>query len=1045
VVLAPYGEPAVRALADVLADAKDGDPLRPVTVVVPSALAGITLRRHLATMGIAGGAGLLAVGFVGFRELADRLGATDLAAAGRRPLDPLRASAILATVLAADPGPFAGLVGDPTTIDSLLATFHDLAGLTGGELAALGRGSERAAQVVRLHAAFRHATSGLVDGHEVVRAAAAAVPLGTPVLDELGVVVLHLPRRLDREELALVGALAAAGRVRAIVGRTERGHADEPAEQLVAQLAGVGLAPTGVQDGSGARLDLDGTRIVRAPDPAEETRHAVRVVLDHLARGVAPERIAVVSRTRSPYTVLAHEELEAAGIQHSAPAPVQLAQSVAGRTLLSLLRWPGGGHRRDDLMRMLRDAPIHDPVAGRHVRPDRWDRRAREAGVVAGLEQWRARLAAFRVRRESAAWHDAGEDAEERTARAVADIDALGAFVERLAEDVDPGGRRGWAQLARWARRLLDTYLDKAALSENDMVLDVLDRFVELEGVGAPPDAEAFLVALEHELARRAGGVGRLGHGVYVGFVGDVVGADLDLVVGLGVSAGTFPPAPARDALLPDRERAALGPALAPRGATRAEEERDAWAALAAAPARVLTFPVADPRSQRARPPAPWLLGVLGELRDEPVYGVDVPRLRDDPRTADWYVDLQSFEWHLAEGGEPATPTERDVADLVAAVRSGLDVDALPAVHAAGLGRAMGAARARATGELGEWTGQVGPRPSLADDLSHPRSPTSLQEWASCPFRYFLSRSLRVGALEDPADVETISAADRGSLVHEVLERFVAERLGRHGGAGWDADDREALLRIADAVEAGYRDVGRTGRPLLWGAEWRALRRHLGRILDHDEEHTKSRAVAPSEVEHPFGDGVVPPVVVELDGSRTLRFGGRIDRVDRSADGRRLVVLDYKTGRSDGYKVLDKARDDHDIVARGTLLQLPIYALAARDLHPDAEEVEAYYWFVGQRGVIEMKGGPIDAEADARFRDVLNTIVSGIEAGLFPARPGNDAWYPSRGPTFASCMFCDYDAVCSSGRGEQWVELREAPELARYVALAEGPVPGEEP
>jgi hypothetical protein len=186
-------------------------------------------------------------------------------------------------------------------------------------------------------------------------------------------------------------------------------------------------------------------------------------------------------------------------------------------------------------------------------------------------------------------------------------------------------------------------------------------------------------------------------------------------------------------------------------------------------------------------------------------------------------------------------------------------------------------------------------------------------------------------------------------------------------------------------------------------------------------------------------------VVVELDGSRTLRFGGRIDRVDRSADGRRLVVLDYKTGRSDAYKVLDKARDDHDIVARGTLLQLPIYALAARDLHPDAEEVEAYYWFVGQRGVIEMKGGPIDAEADARFRDVLNTIVSGIEAGLFPARPGNDAWYPSKGPTFAYCMFCDYDAVCSSGRGEQWVELRDAPELARYVALAEGPVPGEEP
>ncbi|MEY2589027.1 MAG: hypothetical protein QOJ67_1011, partial [Acidimicrobiaceae bacterium] len=71
-LLAPYGEGTTRALAAVLSQAKDGDPLRPVTVVVPSALAGITLRRRLATEGIAGGAGLVAVGFIAFPELAQR-------------------------------------------------------------------------------------------------------------------------------------------------------------------------------------------------------------------------------------------------------------------------------------------------------------------------------------------------------------------------------------------------------------------------------------------------------------------------------------------------------------------------------------------------------------------------------------------------------------------------------------------------------------------------------------------------------------------------------------------------------------------------------------------------------------------------------------------------------------------------------------------------------------------------------------------------------------------------------------------------------------
>jgi hypothetical protein len=249
------------------------------------------------------------------------------------------------------------------------------------------------------------------------------------------------------------------------------------------------------------------------------------------------------------------------------------------------------------------------------------------------------------------------------------------------------------------------------------------------------------------------------------------------------------------------------------------------------------------------------------------------------------------------------------------------------------------------------------------------------------------------------------------------------------------------LLEIADGVEAEYRELGRTGRPLLWQADWTALRRHLGRVLDADEHYAKQQQVAPGSVEHGFGDGSVEPVSVELEDGRTLRFGGRIDRVDRSADGRRLIVLDYKTGSSYGYDVLDKGHKDHDIVGRGTKLQLPIYALAARALHPDAEEVDAYYWFIGQRGTIEMKGGPIDAAADARFRDVLGTVVGGIEQGLFPARPGADEWRPGRGPTFSNCVYCKFDSVCSTARGEQWLQVRERPELAAYVELSEGPAP----
>jgi RecB family exonuclease len=349
------------------------------------------------------------------------------------------------------------------------------------------------------------------------------------------------------------------------------------------------------------------------------------------------------------------------------------------------------------------------------------------------------------------------------------------------------------------------------------------------------------------------------------------------------------------------------------------------------------------------------------------------------------------------------------------------------------------AASARARGDFGAWSGSVGRWPQLADDLRHPRSPTGLQQWATCPFSYFLAKVLGLRELEDPGEAETISPMDRGTLVHTILERFFRERLGRHADAAWTKADEDELLRVADDVEGMFRARGLTGRPLLWKAEWAALRRHLRRILDADGRDERLVGVAPAEVELAFGyEGESAAVQIDLGDGRQLRFGGRVDRIDRSPDGRRLVVLDYKTGSAKQYGVIDADHAEHDIVARGTLLQLPIYALAAKARFPEADEVAAYYWFIGQRGAIEMKGGPVDAAATERFESVVRTIVDGIEDGLFPARPGEDDWRPSTGATHRNCYYCEFDQLCSSTRGEQWLSIRSRDELAPYVELAEG-------
>jgi RecB family exonuclease len=1033
VIVAPYGAPAQRALTDFVDEAKLESPLAPVTIVVPSALVGITVRRGLAASPHGSRRGIVAVDAIGLRALAERLGARRLAATRSRALHPIEAAATCRAILRARPGWFAPAAQHAATADALVAAFDELRELDATALDALAQRGPRGADVVRLAREYWNATATTSSDHDMLVAAARAVRDGDHVVDEVGTIVLYAPRRFTASESDLLRALVERDRLRIVLTVTGRDDADIPARELADHLRGLGVAVPAWPDGPDA--DAAVADVIRAADPTDEARAAVREIVAYLRGGGAPERVAVVSRVRSPYALTVHDQLASFDILHSAPGALRLSQTLTGRTLLALLEWPRDDYRRDALMRVLRAAPVRD-ASGAYVRADQWDSVARRAGVVAGLDQWRSRLATSRRHRLERIERLVDDDESPGSDWRLVAHDELLAFVEQLVLDTDPTDRRTWRAWAHWARDLIERYLGDehavAGWADDDRrshvaVLDTLDELGRLDAIAAPRDADEFFDALEHALRGSTGRVGRFGQGVFVGSLADVVGADLDLLVIVGLSEGTFPPRPRIDAVLDDNDRAAVG--LHAAGNTIAEERRDAWAAVASARRTVVTFPVADPRAERARHPAPFVLELVSERLGRRVDGGSLAVLRDAVDAGDWFTDLRSFAWWAQEGNAPATPDELEIGALASTPREGLD--GAPVVDAMHIGPGLMAARARAEGVFDAYTGSVGLRPALADDLSHPRSPTALQQWATCPFRYFLRHGLGLSERDEPADVETITPIDRGNLVHAVLEQYIQSRLD-----GDLDDDPVALLAIADEVEAAYRAQGRTGRAVLWDAEWKALRRHLPGVIDAQRDAERLAGLVPAAVEHGFGypDTDAPAVEVDAGHGRVLRFGGRIDRVDRSPDGRRIVVLDYKTGRSQGYASFD----EDDPVARGTRLQLPVYARAAAAQFPGADEVAAYYWFVGPGGAFQLTGGVVDDAVDGRFTDVVRTIVDGIEAGHFPARPGDEGWMPGRGEAFDNCRYCEYDRLCSSQRGEQWLHIRTARELAAYVELAEG-------
>jgi len=1043
VVWTPYGRPAAAALRAAVSQAKGGEPLAPVTVVVPSNHVGVASRRLLAS-GLVGsvtegaGLGLAAVTFVTPYRLGELLGAPALAATGRRPVSTPVLAAAVRSELTARPGLFAPVASHPATEAALVATYRELRDVSPAALDALAGTSARAAEVVRLHRAVRARLEAHWSDEQDLMAAAAA-QAGTMAARELGAIVVHLPQRLSLHAATLLRALGAHVPVTVVAGASGLAAADAEVARSLERLGLDPAAPAGA--GDAAPVGVDRTLVVTASDADEEVRAAVRAVVRAVRGGTRLDRIAVVHATAEPYARLAHDQLQAAGLATNGAAVVPVAARVAGRTLLELLALPEGGFRRQDVLAWLSSSPVlHE---GRWAPVAAWERISREAAVVAGRAQWADRLEAFAAHEEQRA-ADAEADEErpvwmaERSREQAARARALRRLVLHVIDDLDRAAAtaRPWSEHAAWAERwLLDllgpasrrTAWPDAEHKAAERVELALRRLAALDDVEGPVPLEVFARTLTVELEADLGRVGRFGEGVLVGSVEMGIGLDLDLLVVLGLAEGSFPSTVRDDSLLPDRERLAAGGELELRAARVERQHRHLVGALAGAGHQVLGVPRGDLRRSAERVPSRWVLDIAATLAGSasPWWGKDLL----EARTA-WVQHVASFDAGLRHAPEPATPQEHRLVSLLAAGGALVDADD-PRTRA---GAEVVQARRSAT--FTRFDGNVGevgvPIPSPVGALT---SPTRLERWASCPLSYLVEDVLRASPVENPEDELEISALERGSLVHQVLEDFTREVLARPPSdrpgpmQPWTAADHQRIEALGRARCDEWETRGLTGRPIFWRRDRRRILADLHAFLDRDSAHRGARHTSPVAAELGFGfDGEAPPVEVPLFDGRVLRLRGRADRLDVATDGT-LHVIDYKTGGARGYTGLS----EDDPVLGGTKLQLPVYGLAARAHHGNAyTPVHAEYWFVTTKGEFRHVGYPVTDEVLEHTRRVLAAIVEGIEAGRFPAHPDG-----SSTNVFVPCDTCDPDGLGTLDLRRQWERKRSDPALAPYAQQVE--------
>jgi RecB family exonuclease len=234
------------------------------------------------------------------------------------------------------------------------------------------------------------------------------------------------------------------------------------------------------------------------------------------------------------------------------------------------------------------------------------------------------------------------------------------------------------------------------------------------------------------------------------------------------------------------------------------------------------------------------------------------------------------------------------------------------------------------------------------DDHVVTLTPSSLQTLTDCPLRWLVERH----GGTDPRDL--------GSTVGSLLHALIAEPAGGES-------------QLLAALERAWQHLPFESR---WYSA-NELARHRAMI----QAFLGWRAQTRSELTE---IGIEVDVDGVLDGGEgaTLRLCGRVDRVERDAAGR-LVIVDVKTGKT------PVSKDDAQRHAQLAAYQLAVAeGLMAHGDEPGGGRL-VYLGKTGSAGATERAQDPLTPEAGAQWRDRIREAAEATAGPQFIARINN--------------------------------------------------------
>ncbi len=543
----------------------------------------------------------------------------------------------------------------------------------------------------------------------------------------------------------------------------------------------------------------DPALLFSAPGESFECVEIARRIHALAESGTPFDRIAILLRNVDPYQPLVEEALRRAGIDQYVSRGAA-RPDPAGRAFLALLACASescSASRFAEYLSLGQTPPLH-PDGSPQTRPTQWvppgdeilgafdpppateptddapldvplgwEKLLVDAAVIGGRDRWARRLRGLRAEFQTQLRDLESEDDSHRAhiARRIQQLERLEHFALPLIEAL--GSLPPAETWGVWLDRLMD--LAQMALRRPESVHSVLSELEPMREVGPASLDEVYDVLSERLGSLRAEPPKRRYGRVFVGSIDEARGRSFDVVFLPGLAEGLFPRRAFEDPLLLDEHRIKLAAGLAVQDdRVAAERMLLRSAAAAASQSLVVSYPRMDVAQSRARVPSFYALEVVRAAEGR------LPSLREFRDRAAAAASSR-LDWPApAHSREAIDDAEYDLASLQAALKLRGAASQGSARYLMQSNPALARSlRTRGRRWLKGWfdaDGIVNPDPATLNALRAHRlanrgySPSSLQHFAACPYRFLLQAVFQFRPRQEPARLEQMDPLTRGAL-----------------------------------------------------------------------------------------------------------------------------------------------------------------------------------------------------------------------------------------------------------------------------------------